>query len=124
MSKRSPGELEDQKRLGRILGQHRTRLNLTQSQVAEHLEVPNQLIQRLERGKATLTVPRLLKLAEIFRLAPASLLDSMSDFEAHEDAFDQLTEEEQRLLRAFHRIPDRIQRRNILDLIERMAPET
>jgi len=124
VSKRSPGELEDQKRLGRILGQHRTRLNLTQSQVAEHLEVPNQLVQRLERGEATLTIPRLLKLAEIFQLSPASLLDSMSDFEAHEDAFGQLTEEEQRLLRAFHRVPDRIQRRNILDLIERMAPET
>lgn len=124
MSKRSLGELEDQKRLGRILGQHRTRLNLTQSQVAEHLEVPNQMVQRLERGEATLTIPRLLKLAEIFQLSPASLLDSMCDFEAHEDAFGQLTEEEQRLLRAFHRVPDRIQRRNILDLIERMAPET
>lgn len=124
MSKRSPSELEEQKRLGRIICHHRNRLKLTQSQIAEHLEVPNQLVQRLERGEATLTIPRLIKLAEAFQLSPGVFLDSLAETKARKQpaAAASLTDEERRLLQAFHQIPDRIQRRNILDLIERMTP--
>ena len=47
-----------------------------------------------------------------------------SSWEAREDApsLKNFTDEERRLLSAWHRIPDKVQRRNILDLVERMVP--
>jgi transcriptional regulator with XRE-family HTH domain len=100
------------------------RLGLTLGAVAEVLSDPYQMVQRLEAGTAILTIPRLLKLAEAFRMDPADLLREAAahPYEAREGAvvFHDLTDEERRLLEAWHRIPDRVQKRNLLDLMERM----
>ena len=73
-------------------------------------------------GTAILTVPRLIKLAEAFGVDPAELLRDVSSWEASEGApsLRDLTDEERRLLAAWHRIPDKMQRHNVLDLVERM----
>ncbi len=80
------------------------------------------LIQRIERGEALLTVPRLIKLAEAFGVDPAELLRDFSSWEAREGdpSLRDLTDEERRLLTAWHRFPDKVQRHNVLDLVERM----
>jgi transcriptional regulator with XRE-family HTH domain len=123
VSKRSTPELDDQRRIGARIKQHRTRLGLTIAQVADHLEVPYLMVQRLERGTATLTVPRLIRLASAFGVEPGELLKDFAGFEANETLAQGsiLTAEESRLLQAFHAIPDKVQRRNLLDLMERMA---
>ncbi|MBK8803583.1 MAG: helix-turn-helix transcriptional regulator [Fibrobacteres bacterium] len=123
MSKRSPNELEEQKRLGELIRERRRNAELTQNDLADALDVPLLLIQRIERGEALLTVPRLIKLAEAFQVDPAELLRDLSSWEAREGASSlrDLTHEERRLLSAYHRIEDKVQRRNILDLIERMV---
>lgn len=123
VSKKSESELEDQRRLGHRIRSIRDRLQLTRNQVADTLGTNELMVQRLENGTAILTVTRLLKLAEAFRIDPAELLRSFSDWEAQEPAPipAELTPEESRLLRAFHRIQDKVQRRNILELMERMA---
>lgn len=121
---RTPSELEEQKRLGALLREHRKRSGLSQRQIADALECQILLVQRLERGEALLTIPRLIRLAEAFHIDPTDLLHEVSPFEAHEDLRRpvRLTDEERRLLEAFHRIEDRVQRHNVLALIERMTP--
>jgi transcriptional regulator with XRE-family HTH domain len=91
--------------------------------VADFLETSELMVKRLENGTAILTVPRLLKLAEAFRVDPAELLRDFSNWEARKEALlpKELTEEERRLLEAYHQVEDKMQRRNILDLIERMV---
>lgn len=123
MPRRSRTEIDEQRRLGKRIQHHRNRLGLTQSQVADHLDVPYQKVQRLERGTATLTIPRLLGLAKAFAIDPAELLRDLAEAEAQEPLLARLplTEEEERLLAAWHRIDDRVQQRNILDLMERMG---
>jgi transcriptional regulator with XRE-family HTH domain len=123
VSKRQPEELEAQQALGRRIRYRRESLKLTRKQVADCLETHELMVKRLENGTAILTVPRLIKLAEAFRVDPAELLRDFSRWEAREDApsLQDLTDEERRLLSAWHRIPDKVQRHNILDLVERMV---
>lgn len=123
MSKKRSSELEEQKQLGQQIRLIRDRLKLTRNQVADVLDTNELMVKRLESGTATLTVPRLIKLAEAFGTDPAELLRDFSSWEAREGApsLQDLTPEERRLLEAWHRIPDRVQKRNILDLVERMS---
>lgn len=123
MSKRSASELDDQRKIGARIKLHRTRLGLTLAQVADQLDVPYLMVQRLERGAATLTVPRLIRLAQAFGIDPGELLRDFAGFEAGEPIPQPstLTAEESRLLQAFHAIPDKVQRRNLIDLMERMV---
>ncbi len=81
------------------------------------------MVQRLENGTAILTVPRMLKLAEAFGVDPAELLLDLSSWEVREGAIHlrDLSDEERRLLAAWNKIEDRVQRRTVLELVERMV---
>ena len=61
-------------RLGQSLAAARTGSGLTQEQVAEILEVDLQTIGRMERGVVWPTLPRLLSLAELYKVPVSSLL--------------------------------------------------
>lgn len=123
VSKKSSAELEDQRRLGRQIRAIRDRLKLTRNDVADVLGTSELMVQRLENGTAILTVPRMLKLADAFGVDPAELLHDLSSWEVREGApsLRDLTEEERRLLVAWNRIEDKVQRRTILELVERMV---
>ena len=122
VSKKGQSELEEQRQLGKQIRAIRDRLKLTRNQVADFLDTSELMVQRLENGTAILTVPRLIKLAEAFGVDPAELLRDLSNWEAREGApsLRDLTPEEDRLIKAWHRIPDKVQRHNVLDLVERM----
>lgn len=123
VSKKRQSELEEQKLLGKQIRAVRDRLKLTRNQVADVLDTNELMVKRLESGSAVLTVPRLFKLAEAFQLEPSDLLRDFSSWEAREGSgsLSDLSEEERRLLRAWHRITDRVQKRNVLALLERMT---
>jgi len=73
---------DEQAALARSIGQaiaHRRSLaELTQEEVAEKLGLGNEAVSRLERGKATLSVVRLMELAELFGCEAADLLTETS----------------------------------------------
>ncbi|HNY32560.1 MAG TPA: helix-turn-helix transcriptional regulator [Fibrobacteria bacterium] len=123
VSKKSSVELEDQRRLGRQIRAIRDRLKLTRNDVADVLGTSELMVQRLENGTAILTVPRMLKLAEAFGVDPAELLLDLSSWEVREGAIHlrDLSDEERRLLAAWNKIEDRVQRRTVLELVERMV---
>ena len=50
--------------------------NLTQEQLAEELEIASNTYGSVERGETELSVPRLIKIANILHIPPSFLLDS------------------------------------------------
>lgn len=72
-------ERKTAKYLGRALSVARTDAKLTQEQVAEHLGVFVETISRFERGTNWPTVPRLLALADLYKIPVSTLLRRGSD---------------------------------------------
>ncbi|MBB5499300.1 helix-turn-helix domain-containing protein [Paraburkholderia sp. MM5384-R2] len=72
-------EQKTAKHLGRALAAARADAELTQEQVAEHLGVFVETVSRFERGAHWPTIPRLLELAELYKIPVATLLRRASD---------------------------------------------
>ncbi|MAG68263.1 MAG: transcriptional regulator [Pseudomonadales bacterium] len=64
--------------IGQAISHRRSLAELTQEEVAEKLGLGNEAVSRLERGKATLSVVRLMELAELFGCEAADLLTETS----------------------------------------------
>ena len=62
--------------LGRLLRTRRRLLNLTQSQVASRCGTTFQQIQKYECGLATVSVGRLIRLAEALEVTPGALIEA------------------------------------------------
>jgi transcriptional regulator with XRE-family HTH domain len=72
-------ERKSAKHLGRALATARTDAKLTQEQVADHLGVFVETISRFERGVNWPTIPRLIALAELYRIPVSTLLRRSSE---------------------------------------------
>ncbi|WP_227430849.1 helix-turn-helix domain-containing protein [Psychrobacter sp. I-STPA6b] len=64
--------------IGRAIAKNRQLAGLTQAQVAEYLEISNDAVSRMERGKIMPTVARLMQMADIFGCETADLLTQSS----------------------------------------------
>jgi transcriptional regulator with XRE-family HTH domain len=119
-------ELATQKRLGQWVRVQRLRAKLTQKQLSEQLDVSYQMLQKMEKGHARITVQRLNQLAGVLGIKAGDL---MNDFAAllvgAEPASliegQRLSSEEQKLLTDFNRIHDKSMRRVIMELVEKSA---
>ena len=60
--------------LGSILKAHRLRLNMSQEQVGDKLDISYQQVQKYEYGRSKITVERLLDFASVFGVTPESIL--------------------------------------------------
>jgi transcriptional regulator with XRE-family HTH domain len=72
-------EQKTARHIGRALAAARAHAKLTQEQVAVHLGVFVETISRFERGLHWPTIPRLLQLAELYRIPVSTLLERGSD---------------------------------------------
>jgi transcriptional regulator with XRE-family HTH domain len=72
-------EKKSAKKLGRALAAARASAELTQEQVADHLGVFVETVSRFERGAYWPTIPRLLELAELYKIPAATLIGRASD---------------------------------------------
>lgn len=66
------------KKIGQAIAKNRKMAGLTQAQVAERLEISNDAVSRMERGKIMPTVARLMQMAEIFGCETTDLLTQSS----------------------------------------------
>jgi transcriptional regulator with XRE-family HTH domain len=57
----------------------RTRAGFTQKKLAELVDRDQSEISRIEAGKTALTVPLLLRMAKVLKVAPGKLLDETRD---------------------------------------------
>ncbi|MDR8394747.1 MAG: helix-turn-helix transcriptional regulator [Paraburkholderia sp.] len=60
--------------IGRAIAKHRVRCGISQLELGRQLGVKDEAMSRLERGVVTLTVDRLVQLADIFGCNVADLL--------------------------------------------------
>lgn len=74
----------DYKKLGKRIREERKRLNLTQAQLAEAIDISDTYMGAIERGERSLTLDTLVKLANRLGVTIDYLLsDSVSDTDAN-----------------------------------------
>ena len=96
----------------------RQKRGMTQSQLAEAIGETRQTVYKYETGIVkTVPHPKLEKIASVLGCTPAELAGwgSRSDLTIYEEASPYLTEEESRLLEAWHRATDK--ERRIISMI-------
>ncbi|MCW9699529.1 MULTISPECIES: helix-turn-helix domain-containing protein [unclassified Avibacterium] len=96
--------------IGQAIAKYRQAVGLTQAQLAEILDISNDAVSRMERGKSVPNILRLLELSEIFHCEIADLLTSSSN-----RSMDQARQLEQLL----HGL-DSYERAELITIIERM----
>lgn len=116
----------EQVRLGQWIRSQRLRAGMTQVQLAEKLDISYQVVQRMEKGLARITVQRMNQLGTILGILPGNLMNDFSMVIAGEDPYPirdvaPLSEEERNLLAAFNRIQDKSLRRTVLELVTKMG---
>lgn len=74
----------DYKRLGKRIREERLRLNLTQAQLAEAIDISNTYMGAIERGERSLTLDTLVRLVNRLGITVDYLLsDSVSDSDSN-----------------------------------------
>lgn len=96
--------------IGQAIAKYRQAVGLTQAQLAEALEISNDAVSRMERGKSVPNILRLLELSEIFHCEIADLLTNSSN-----RSIDQARQLEQ-LLKGL----DSQERIELIHIVERM----
>lgn len=97
--------------IGQAIAKYRQAAGLTQAQLAEILEISNDAVSRMERGKSAPNILRLFELSEIFCCEISDLLTSGSN-----RPIDQARQLEQLLLGL-----DGYERAELINIIERMT---
>lgn len=107
----------------------RKQLGMSQEDLASHLGVSFQQVQKYERGINRITAARLFEIARIFRIPVEALYPSSEDA-ARQSQLDQgefreiseftLSSEGWRLCRAFIGLPDPSVRRSVIQLVEQL----
>ncbi|HQF56745.1 MAG TPA: helix-turn-helix transcriptional regulator [Fibrobacteria bacterium] len=116
----------EQMRLGQWIRAQRLRAKLTQMQLSEKLDISYQVLQRMEKGQAKITVQRMNQLGSVLGIKPSDL---MADFSTMMSGGNPpllkenqaLSDEERNLLIAFNKIHDKSLRRTVVDLVTKIG---
>jgi transcriptional regulator with XRE-family HTH domain len=110
--------------VGRNIRIYRLQKRLTQTELADQLELTFQQVQKYEKGTNRVGSGRLLKIATFLGVPVTALFkgsDEMADTDK-QSIFDQLAKPHaNRLLQAFARIDDDGLRRSVVQLVEEIA---
>ena len=124
MTRKGPDSVD--RIVGRNIRIYRLQKGLTQTELADQLDLTFQQVQKYEKGTNRVGSGRLLKIA-IFLGVPVTALFKGSDEMADTDKqsiFDQLAKPHaNRLLQAFARIDDDGLRRSVVQLVEEIAKD-
>ncbi|OOF88617.1 transcriptional regulator [Rodentibacter ratti] len=96
--------------VGRAITKYRQAAGLTQAQLAEILDMSNDAVSRMERGKTVPTILRLVELSEIFHCEVADLVI---------DSSNRSMDQARRLERLLQEL-ENDKRSELLDLVERL----
>jgi len=113
----------DQEGIGKKIKQFRNKRNLTQSELAERINVSYQQIQKYERGKTRISVQRLISITEaldipinsFFRNDNSLIISDKGDPYVINNRFQyELTKEEAEFMKLFRKITNKKIREGIL----------
>ncbi len=122
MTRKGPDSVD--RIVGRNIRIYRLQKGLTQTELADQLELTFQQVQKYEKGTNRVGSGRLLKIATFLGIPVTALFrgsDEMEDTDK-QSLFDQLAKPHaNRLLQAFARIDDDGLRRSVVQLVEEIA---
>jgi transcriptional regulator with XRE-family HTH domain len=122
MTRKGPDSVD--RIVGRNIRIYRLQKGLTQTELADQLELTFQQVQKYEKGTNRVGSGRLLKIATFLGVPVTALFkgsDEMADADK-QSIFDQLAKPHaNRLLQAFARIDDDGLRRSVVQLVEEIA---
>jgi transcriptional regulator with XRE-family HTH domain len=122
MSRKGPDSVD--RIVGRNIRIYRLQRGLTQTELADQLDLTFQQVQKYEKGTNRVGSGRLLKIATFLGVPVTALFkgsDEMADTDK-QSLFDQLAKPHaNRLLQAFARIDDDGLRRSVVQLVEEIA---
>ena len=127
MSVRSPDHVDVE--VGQRIRIQRNALRLSQTELADHLGVTFQQVQKYENGKNRVGIGRLTKIAKALRIPVTNLLGTDDSFGGKPKGHDETSSPLRlltvpcavRLLRAYGTLTDGIMRRSLVQLVERAA---
>ena len=80
----------DRKKLGRRIREERLRIGMTQEQVAAHIDVSTTYMGYIERGERSVTLEKLVLLAECFHVQLDTFMKEKNEAAASQNKEDQL----------------------------------
>jgi len=116
----------EQMRLGQWIRAQRLRAKLTQMQLSEKLDISYQVLQRMEKGTAKITVQRMDQLGNVLGIKASDLMADFSTMMLGGNPpilkdNQALSDEEKALLVAFNKIHDKSLRRTVVDLVSKIG---
>jgi transcriptional regulator with XRE-family HTH domain len=116
--------------LGKIIKQLRMQLGMTQSQLAEKINVSYQQIQKYEKGESQISLRRYIEIAKALETAPHVLLEKLISHKISEPDTDytsdktqqiKVTPEEKKFMSYFRNVKDKAVKENIIKLLKSLA---
>jgi transcriptional regulator with XRE-family HTH domain len=117
--------------LGKRIRQFRINRGMSQSQLAEKLNVSYQQIQKYEKGDSQIKISRLLQIAKALEMEPLALVPDFTSaskifepgkhYKAHHEKRLELTGQEKRLIEDYRKIKNADLKNDILKLVQSIA---
>lgn len=108
---------KDNNNIGALIKQMRKAAGMSQMNLADKIGVSYQQVQKYEKGASQLSVPRLLQIAEVFRVPVTAFLGDELDVDNREAAAgSNLTGDEAQLLQVFRRMKPKQQKLAFLSI--------
>ncbi len=108
--------------IGRLIRRFRLQKGLSQMGLAELIGVSYQQVQKYESGKSSISIERLIDIAEALDMPVSKFFPSEKELLSEEESpYGELTGEEKRLLELFRKIEDRNTRKAVFRILEEIA---
>ncbi len=105
--------------IGRLIRRFRLQKGISQMGLAELIGVSYQQVQKYESGKSSISIERLLDIAEALDIPVSRFFPSEKELLYEEESpYGELTEEEKKLLELFRRIKDRNTKKALFRILE------
>jgi len=106
------------KSIANIILEMRKASGMSQMAVAAKMGVTYQQVQKYEKGRSKLSVPRLIKLADIFGVPITAFLEDTKAEAKHKARFSNLSDDEEKLVTLFRRLPNKPYRAAYLEILK------
>lgn len=108
--------------IGKLIKRFRQQKGLSQMGLTELIGVSYQQVQKYESGKSSISIERLIDIAEALDIPLSRFFPSEKEHLSEEEStYSELTEEEKRLIELFRNIKDRNTRKALFTILEELT---
>ncbi len=108
--------------IGQVIKRYRTMAGLSQMRLGEMIGVSYQQIQKYESGRSTMSLERLIEIADALKIPVTKFLPPRVEQVSEEEIpYSELSEEEKRLIELFRQIKSREMRKALFKILENIV---